>query len=296
MSEFRRDAPNGEPDAAIHETDLNGIRSATQWLLGAFGGIAFVVITGVQIGGASSVLSEGGWRGPVIVFGLLVAFLSLVTLARAAARVLVPDRTNLTDLLEDQAIDDAQQQGVLVSGSLRRDSAEVYKHVREEITRARGWLLPPGCDDLDGTYQAFRQRTTDDESALRGRFREIMAFARTEAALYRYHQLLQLLIWRAGPAVLLSLGALAVALSPPTQKEPTAPVTSPFAVQVHFTAAPEVLSAGGISATCASTVAQGVAVGGTIAEPEVVISGVPSCPSAKVRITTPIGFAIPLLR
>jgi hypothetical protein len=295
MSEIKRPAQHTETDVVIHENDLNGIRSAAQWLLGAFGGVALVVVTAVQIGDASAVLSQGGWRAIVIVVGLLTVFFSLVILARSAARVLVPDRTNLTDLIEDQAIEEAQQHGVIVNGSKRRDSAQVYKYVREEISRARGWLLPPGCDDLDAAYQAYRQRSTDDQAALRSNFREIMAFSRTEAALYRYQQLLRLLIGRAGPAVLLGLIALAVALSPSTQQDSSAPVHSPFAVEVHFMAPPEVLSSEGISAGCALAVARGVAVGGTIAEPEVVIIGMPSCPSAKIRITTDIGIARPLL-
>jgi hypothetical protein len=295
VGEIESDKRHSEADEAIHQSDLSGIRSAVQWLLGAFGGIALAVVAGVQFGGAPAILSQGGPRALVIIVGLLVVFIGLVWLARSAARVLVPDRTNLTDLLENQVSEELRLNGLSVSGNTRRDSAQVYKYVREEINRARGWILPPGCDDLDSAYQAYRKRSTNDQAALRSSFREIMAFARAEAALYRYRQLLKQLLGWVGIPVILGLVALAFALTPSAEQHPSASVNSPFAVEVHFTASPEVLSNEGIAANCASKAAKGIAVGGTLAEPEVVIVGTSSCPTSKIQITSNIGFAMPLL-
>lgn len=295
MGEIESDTRHSGADEAIHQSDLSGIRSAAQWLLGAFGGTALAVVAGVQFGGASAILSQGGLRALVIIIGLLVVFIGLVWLARSAARVLVPDRTNLTDLLENQVSEELRLNGLSVSGNKRRDSTQVYKYVRDEINRARGWILPPGCDDLDSAYQAYRKRSTDDQAAIRSSLRELMAFARTEAALYRYRQLLKLLLGWVGIPVILGLVALAVALTPSAGQDLSASVNSPFAVEVHFTASPEVLNSAGIRADCALVAARGIAVGGTLAEPEVVIVGTPSCPTSKIQITNNIGLAVPLL-
>lgn len=295
MSEIERDAQRDDAGVAIYESDLNGIRSSTQWLLGAFGGLALVVIAGTQFGDASSVIAQGDWRAYVIVIALLVVFVSLILLARSAARVLVPDRTNLTDLIEDQAIEEARQNGLIVNDLQRQDSHQIYKYIRGEIDQARGWLLPQGCHDLDAAYQEYQQRTTENQVFLRSIFKEIMAFARTEAALYRYKQLLKLLIERAGPAVLLGLIALAVALGSSAQDGSGSRVREPFAVEVHFIGSPDVLENAGISVNCAVGVVKGIAVGETIAEPEVITIGTPTCPATKIRITSDLGIAMPVL-
>ncbi len=282
---------------AIYESDLNGIRSATQWLLGSFGGIGLVVITGVHITDIGSLFSEWSWRPFAACLGILLVGVGLVALARAAARVLVPDRTDLTDLITNQARDDAAQFGVMLSGAVRQDSSGVYKHVREEIGLARGWLLPSDCEDLDAAYQKLADSSGDDAALIRDKFREIMAFARTQAALYRYDKMLALLIGWCGLFVVVGLILLGVALTSSSSPHNSSIIVDrPFSVKLYFSASASVLASHGISPSCASAERSGVAIGGTLAEPQVIISGTKLCPTKKIVMTDALGVAVPVIR
>jgi hypothetical protein len=283
---------------AIHESDLAGIRSATQWLLAAFGGTALVVVAGIQFADTWAVVTGGGWRAWVTLAGLTLVAVGLFTLAAGAARVLVPDRTNLTDLLTEQAAGDAASTRVIVGDAPppippRRDSAAVYRHVLGEVSSARGWLLPAGCADFDAAYQAFLASSGAERDGLRLRLREVAAFARAEAAFYRYRQLLRRLLGWAGVIVFAGLIGLVVALH---ADPPSNPVTEPIAVTVRFVDNPAGLTRHGVTPACAGVTASGVAVGGTLSEPVVIIGGTTRCPAAKVTITDDVGLAVPIVR
>lgn len=280
----------------IHTSDLAGIRAATQWLLGGFAGLALVVAGGIQLSDAWTVVSHRSWRALGTVVGGLAVVIGLFVLVRSAVRVLVPDRASLSDLLADQSREDAGQFGIIVTGATRPDSSEVYIHVRGEIQQARGWLLPAGSDTLDSAYQRYLHCGEEERDYLRASLGEVMAFARTEAALYRFRQLIKLLFRWAGFLVLVGLILLIVSChATAAEKAPSAAVAAPFAVQVHFTAPQEQLRSRGIRPGCGPTV-RGVAVGGTLSEPEVVLDGSGGCPTTKLKVTSDLGVAVPILR
>lgn len=306
-------APSDEGTTAVHESDLAGIKSATQWLLGAFGGTALVVVAGIQLADAWEVISRlTSWRSWATLGGLVLVGLGLGALATAAARVLVPDRTNLTDLLTHDAMGRARaasvqvrdvQQGSPVAlgqvseskavlaarADIRSDSEDVNAYVLGEISSARGWLLPDGCKDLNTTYQKFRGSAEEDREALRSRLREVAAFARAQAAFYRYGQLRRRLLGWAGICVFAGLVTLVLSC----HAAAGSPVTTPTSVAVTFVADGQRLQRSGLAAACAGRTVQGVAVGGLLSEPEVILNGTPGCPQVKVTVTEEIGTALP---
>jgi hypothetical protein len=294
-------APEEPSTTTIHESDLAGIRAATQWLLAAFGGTALVVVAGIQFADAWDVIKQADWRSWGTIAGLVLVSVGLFVLAGAAARVLVPDRTNLTDLLTQQAFDQAQTAGVVVSEvqqstqasqrrRARRDSADVYKHVLDEISSARGWLLPEDCLDFDTAYQKFLGSTGGNREILRVRLREVAAFARAEAAFYRYRELQRRLLGWAGAMVFVGLIALVLACHAPTGS----PVTKPTPVEVRFGPNGRILEGQGVASACAGLTTVGVAVGGSLSEPEVIIRETGECPRAKITVNDKVGLALPL--
>lgn len=283
----------------VHETDVEGIRAAAQWLLATLGGVLVLVLAGFQLSNLRQVLET--WPS-VEAIGTAVALLLLIAggwaLTHAAASVLVPDRSNLTDLLTSSAMGDVRS----TSGSVMQpdgrphtdgDTDILHKHVRDEIARARGWLLPASCQDLDDLNSQYQQAQDDERDSLRAVLAEVSRFARTESALWRFRRLRKLVLGWAGASTVIGLGLLVLYCQPPAPS--LAPeVTEPIKVTVRLTSDSAVLARQGLKASCATAPQTGVIIGGTLAEPLVLINSSPLCDTARVLMTDDLGYAIPV--
>lgn len=293
---------------AIQQADVEGVRAAAQWLLGAVGGIAVLVFAGFQISDAWQVLLVPGWRMVGTIAGAVLLLIGTLNLITAAARVLVPDRTNITDMLTRLAAKELSAHNIPTAtetpgGKLEKPPEDkkanaLLDHVTGEIARARGWLLPAGCDSLDDLYSAFRS-TTDaaGRDRLRGNLAEVVSFARTEAALWRYRILVDRIIGWWGGGVSLAGLVLLIVCGHVELPQPL-PITSPaiaaaVKVDVYFKADADLLKTHGINADCAAASQPGVLIGGTLAEPLVLVTGTQTCPQQRLLLTENLGNAVP---
>lgn len=171
------------------------------------------------------------------------------------------------------------------------DTDKLHQHVRDEIARARGWLLPPSCRDLDALNTQYQEAEDDERETLRAALAEVSRFARTESALWRFRKLRRLVLGWAGIATVIGIGLLVLFCQPPPPS--LAPhVTEPIKVDLQLANDPVVLAELGLKPSCATTVQTGV-IGGTLAEPLVVIDRSPTCDTARILMTDAAGFAIP---
>lgn len=282
----------------VHETDVDGIRAAAQWLLATLGGVLVLILAGFQLSSLRHVLET--WPSAEAIgtaAGLLLLTAGGWTLTRAAASVLVPDRSNLTDLLTSSAIDDVRStSGSVVRADGRRhvdtDTDELHTHVRGEIARARGWLLPPPCQDLDDLNTHYQQAPDDERDNLRAALAEVSRFARTESALWRFRKLRRLVLGWAGISTIVGLGLLVVFCQPPAPSL-APPVTEPIEVDLRLTNDATILAKHGLTPTCAGATQTGVMIGGTLAEPLVVINQSSTCDTVRILMSDALGFAIP---
>lgn len=293
---------------AIQQADVEGVRAAAQWLLGAVGGIAVLVFAGFQISDAWQVLLVPGWRMAGTIIGAVLLLIGTCNLITAAARVLVPDRTNITDMLTRLAAKELSAHniqtavetptGKLVKPPSDKKADALLDHVTGEIARARGWLLPVGCDSLDDLYSAFHgTKDTVERDRLRGNLAEVVSFARTEAALWRYRILVDRIIGLWGGGVSLTGLALLLVCGHVELPQPL-PTTSPaitaaVKADVYFRADTDLLKNHGINAGCAAASQPGVLIGGTLAEPLVLIIGTSACPQQRLLLTEDLGNAVP---
>lgn len=222
--------------------------------------------------------------------------------------MLVPDRNNITDLLTRLAGKELTSRNIETvvetpSGGLKSppeptgDQKVLLDHVNAEISRARGWLLPAECDSLDTLYSQYKSATSkSDRDALRANLAEVVSFAHTETALWRFRILVKRLLGWAGGLSLAGLILLVICAHPapddaPSSGSPT--VTAPVKVDVYFRSDDTLLKEHGIDVRCASSAQPGFIIGGTLAEPLVLIAGSATCPQQRVLLTSQLGNAMP---
>ncbi len=245
------------------------VRSTARWLAAAGASVAAVLVAGVNIRGVPLAdLSKG--RLLLAAVSLLIAYGLAVWLVLAASAVLTRPRLSLNDLADEE----------MLAGGLSK--APRLHPLDDELVQ---FLLDRKTDLLAGEtsihqfyrrYGTFQARadgdahTREEGSKLVARVEEAVQYVQVECA---FAKLKAFLPW--GAAAFAVAVIAFVAASTPTDQAPA--VRGPVAVDVHIVDG----RVAGLPESCPA-VLRGVAVGGTLAEPDVVTQDLPQCPTARL--------------
>ncbi len=126
----------------LHLEDLDGIRSAAQWSLGAAGAVAVALLAGFSFSSLGPTAASSPLLAITVIFVTAVAVWLLAGLIRAAARVLVPDRGLIDDLVGIETENDAEQAGIEFDVARSTStSSRLVRDVVDSVHQAAGCSL-----------------------------------------------------------------------------------------------------------------------------------------------------------
>lgn len=283
--------------------ELESIRSAARWLVGASAAILAVLLAGVQVNAISRIDELTLLRFLGSVPAVFLALGCTGAVLYLAARVLIPPGWTLTGLAHlastkpqvwhrHWAYEELQGRRGLLTPTAELDLDKLYRHhramfvalveLRERGSTTLGSSLvgnPAGSTsysvDVDGDEERLTQRLHLVEDITE----RITATVNLADVRRRYRRLIRSLPWL-GVVTALSVAAFIWATAPATG----APITAPVRVEVHFIDDQRVLVGERIPVGCAGRTVAGVALGGTFEEPVVTSVGDAGCMLNQVRL------------
>ncbi|WP_326634811.1 hypothetical protein OIE67_53220 [Nonomuraea fuscirosea] len=278
-----------------HASDL---RSATKWLAGASGTVVAVILgSSIQLRNLTVVTDAGVWAVGLTVLGVLVALGSVGwTLYNAAAVLATPRRS-----IDELAGLDRADSGNFPYRRLEPPTSPLITYIAVErridllgASRDAIWqlisdrasaqkvLAKPGTPDDKvriGTYE-YNINDSSDRDALRNlvldlevRIQRVMDAAASFETRRRYERLVRAMRWSGVPfvfSVLLLLGL---------------PSLQPARIAVKNPTSVRVVTPPAKNDPCAGRLLDGVAVGGTLDAPVVVLPSQAGCPAKKLTDT-----------
>ncbi|GAA1266226.1 hypothetical protein [Saccharothrix xinjiangensis] len=301
--------PNGLDDTG---RELESLRSAARWIVGASASVLAVVVAGVQF----SAIGEVDDLAPTGFGVALLAALTALTCTGAvlwlAARVLVPPRWTMTELAHVELTEPEKWAGHWANAELRGRRAllaplselrlsHLYRHHRalfvasvELVERGRAVVEKDllGTTGARVTYHAGAQEDVDrlhQRLHLAEQLSERVVDTVNLADVHRrYRRLIGLLPWLGG-AALVGVATFVLVTAPPGGT----PVTGPVEVQVRFTEDPDALADADLPPGCRGLTVTGVAVGGTLEEPVVTSIERAECVLRQVELPKGTAAVIP---
>lgn len=277
---------------SIEEQSMEGLRGAARWVVGAAAAVGAIMVAGVQVGAVASIGPGEPIRLTLALGAVGLGLLAVGFVIGKASAVLTSPRVSLVQI-RDRELQAKRRAAVELAKPATFDDAAERDQVLRAIHSHRHLLLLSGATSphdlyyrLDRARAAGTNRGPLEEDA--GRLTE---FASSFEMRTRYSALLRWL-GAAGVSVAVAIVSFAWAVTGSTP----AAVTEPIPVEVVLTGDPRDVA---LDADCPQRL-RGVAVGGDLAEPEVVIVGVPGdtnaeCFPARFVVTREVGIAIPLL-
>lgn len=287
-------APN--PDEAA-EAEM---KAAAKWLVASSGAVVAVLIAGLQLKDIGAVT---GWALGIAVLGVVAALVPVVLFLATAALVLVAPRPSLSSFLDQEKA----EFGPAPPPGLRDPKDPLLKYL---VVTRRLELLGPDRDDItalveeqsavhnfqfSGSEMRIGQKvlkpTVDaDKELVAARKLDLeTSIAKVTAAAALWHTQRRyeaLLSWkRLLPyGILLLAGVLTMAiLASGGTKSPA--ITKPTPLEIAMPTDPQVLRDAGADTSCGGLTLDGVAVGGTLAKPQVVTRPSGKCPAQRFRAT-----------
>jgi membrane protein YdbS with pleckstrin-like domain len=270
--------------------DTQAVRTAAQWLVAAAGAVGAVLIAGLQIGDLGRLVSA--WPPLVLAIAAFAAALLIVgQVIRLASRVLVVSRATISDLLRAQTGQSVRTRTKIRIEATRRTDRDL-RQVHQQIENDQAWLHPddPSVTDLFLRYEALRKDPASAAEAdeLHRRLTTICAFARGALTRMAYQRLSDTVTGWPGWVFLAAVIVFAVSLGWPVP----APVTAAYRVEVLLKGKPPA----GLGPDCRpGSRLTGVALGGSLAAPEVITEPAGDCAAARFTVTGEVGFAFPVL-
>jgi hypothetical protein len=297
------ETPAAGPAPPPPADETQAVRAAAQWIVAAAGAVGAALVAGLQIGDIGKLVSA--W--PALVTAIL-AFAAAMTIVghviRAAGRVLVVCRTTISDLLRQENRKILERRGHEPPTTADPE----IKLVFDEIINERAWLLAgeESFAELFGRYEQARLGigpAGDDTDRLHARLDTVTAFARATLTRTAYERLCATITGWPGRAFILAVLVFAVALGWPVAEPPA--VTAAYRLDVLLTGDQEALRRVGLNGACRTgTRLTGVALGGSLAAPEVVTEPrttvvamrLSTCDAARFTVTSEVGIPIPYVK
>jgi hypothetical protein len=291
--------PDVEPLTATandvsHASDL---RTAARWLAGASGAVVAVLLGGVQLRNIAIVSDAGTWAITLAALGFMVALSSVAWTLYKAAAVLAAPRRSIDELAGLDRADNgnfpnrrleppASPLITYIAVDRRTDllgtSRDAIWQLTADRTLAQRALTIPrtaGEKIRIGTYEYNTDDPADRDALsnlaldLEVRIQRVIDAAASFETRRRYDRLISAMKWSGAPFVLSLLLLLWLPTLPPVRIA----VKNPTNVRVIMPPA--------ANNPCAGRALDGVAVGGTLDAPVVVLPSQASCPAKKLTNT-----------
>lgn len=294
-----------EPQPLPLRASTEALRDTTKWILAVFAGLASVLLAGLRFGDVGGVepwtgrfyLAAGATAAALAAVGCILWQAALLLSGRyETLRQLVEtvERTETENPSVDAmytnpligAIEDEQQYVYQGTAANLRDLFEQLRESNEYLLRARA----PGSNTNAAELRAHQERrlVLSDTAA------RVVDYAEHWVTKRRF-QLLMRTMLGGGAVVATGIFLFAMAVS---DRQATVPVkTGPVPVRIFFTEAGKGWMDG--KAHCRPSVLNGVAVGGTLTKPEVVIPegaalGTATCSASRFTLSRDLGVAVPM--
>jgi hypothetical protein len=295
--------------------EVEAVRSAARWLVGAAAAVIAAMLAGVQVSAVSKIHTDT--LAPLVVAvsagvtGLGVA----ATILILAAQVLVAPGWTLNRLAHQERTRGWNQHWLNEELQARRGLLvptddlhlnQLYRSYRAlfvanvELREQGHTSLPQNLlRDQDTETVTYQSGNSVDENRLEQRLNNITEMASriantaNMAAVHRhYRRLVRALPWL-GLIMALSAGAFIWATTTPPDGTP---LTQPIRVEIRFSPDVDSLTRAAIPATCAGRTIDAVALGGTYEEPVVTSVQYLDCTLKQVRIRSAVAAILPSTR
>ncbi|MFH8698865.1 hypothetical protein [Streptomyces chartreusis] len=262
-------------------------RHCAQWITAAAAVVAAAFVAGLQL----TALRDLVWWKTIL--GVLAAAGVVVCagwVIQRAARVMAPFRPTMAELA------DADLKIAQGKTSATDVKPEVKALVEGPIEKNKGLLFPPGVHTISDLYHLAcgrrrrgRRGPHPDQQTAHEYSLRLVHFVEMCEIRKRYDDLLRSLL-RVGLVGLAAVTLFVLA----SRAEPAAlNVTTPLPVQVIFTSKEKALIAEKWPPGCTSVTSRGSAIGGSAAEPEVVVaSSSAGCPQHRGTVKRDVGVVL----
>jgi hypothetical protein len=227
---------------------------------------------------------------------MAVALIAVGAVLVRASTVLILPRVSLADLVEREVIADQKAAQAAGGDRARTDYASNLDPLLGAIAIEKRSLLvnsrAEGPQELSNQLKVAYEGTKGKPELLEQDEKRLTDFASLYFAQERYRILVRWLL-TAGGVIAISIVLFGWATNPP--KPDDARVTKPLEVQVILKVPTAEREGIGLGRVCDTQELAGIAVGGTLREPEVVTHRTPNCQAARFIVTSDRGLAIPIL-
>jgi hypothetical protein len=274
----KKDAPPPDPAAQGIAT----LRETTKWLIASLAAVGAALLAGLSL---SALGHAEDLRLVAAIAGVALGLAGIVVAILFACEVLQPAVATFDGI--ERSTTPAV---VALRGDKEMLGGRTWKELRDDYDAdLEAWNAARVADPAPANLATVQRRFTDVDATRRGVFR-IAAFHEVAARFERA----KLAILGGAVAAGVGIGLFAWGANPPEPKAPAAPAG---------TAAPEIAAPLPLVVTlsddgerrlgtllgCKTRDLQAIAVGGTIAEPEVVTTGPAPCRSVRFTVTSQIG-------
>ncbi|NUW37044.1 hypothetical protein HTZ77_37425 [Nonomuraea sp. SMC257] len=288
----------GEPSTSTandvsHAADL---RAAARWLVGASASVVAVLVAGVQLRDFAELDAVGVWAVPVALLAVLIALATVVWTLYGAAAVLAVPRRSIGELADLDRADNGDFPGprlgppksALISHLVRERRTEllgvsrdaIWQLNMERVAAYKASAFPRTGKNLQIGDREYDPDNRDDSAALANlivdldrRVQAVVDAAASFETQRRYDRLRRGMRLAGLPFVVSFLALVWLQTLPPALMK----VKSPTSVQV--------VTPGNGGDPCSGKVFDGVAVGGTMDAPLVVLPSQGGCPARKLTET-----------
>jgi hypothetical protein len=272
---------------SIDEESMVSLQAAARWVVGAAAAVGAILVAGLQVGTLGR-LPVHGLRLPVAVAAVILGLLSIAFVIAKASSVLTSPRVSLVQL-RDRELEGGRRASPGAQAPPDFDQAARQDKLLQEIHSHRHLLILTDATGPHDVYYKLDQarKAKAERGALEEDAQRLSDFASLYEMRRRFRSLLR---WLIGSGLAIGIAVVSFSLAVGGSQEVR--VTRPFPVMIVFTGTTNALQAAGVPGSCRGSV-RGVAVGGELAEPEVVTLASGGCPPMHLVVTSDIGVALP---